>query len=88
MKCAHPDCARDGARVYRGGHSPGRPREGTGGGLLYCGAHYEQLRRGTPLREVRPRGISPRAQAVEDCAAIAEFHGHAELAALLRRLEK
>lgn len=89
QKCAHLDCARDAVRAYRGGHRPGRPPEGSGPGVRYCHAHYEQLRRGrSETGPIRPRGATGgRRAAIDDCADIAELHGHAELAALLRRLE-
>lgn len=90
MKCSHPDCARDAVRSFRGsGHTgPVRPEDPPG--VPYCGAHYERVRRGKPLgsADVRPRGpCSPYTQGVLDAAAIAEFHGHQDLANLLRKLE-
>lgn len=87
-KCSHPDCARDGIRMYHGRKGiRGRPPFGTEG-VPVCGGHYEQLRRGEPMHTLRKRGESPRAAAVRDCAAICDFHGHPEMANLLRKLGK
>lgn len=92
MKCAHPSCARDGATTFLGRHVVGRPTTAQlSEGVSYCRGHYEQLRRGRTVEEMkplRPRGLNPRAAAVEDCAAIAEFHGAHDLAALFRKLGK
>ena len=96
VKCSHADCARDGSKHFRGTGKVGRPRAGAPDGIPYCPAHYEQLRRGGVTRALRHRGEAPcsisglrattRAQTVEDCATIADFHGHKDLAILLRRL--
>lgn len=87
IKCSAPDCAREAKKRFLGRSQRGRPDEECPAGIPYCAAHYEQRRRGMPLKSVRPRGASARVQVVEDCAAIAEFHGHAELAKLLRHLK-
>lgn len=88
MKCAHEYCARDAVSAFLGRRTIGRPSSDVSRGPAYCEAHYGQLRRGAETtRPVQRYGRHVRAEAVEDCAVIAEFHGHTELAALLRRLK-
>lgn len=87
QKCAQAECCRDAVKRYLGRSTPGRPTQSMHG-VLYCAGHYEQLRRGEALRPLRARGVGPYAAAVEDCATIAQFHGHTELAELLRGLNR
>jgi hypothetical protein len=86
MKCSHQDCARDARKNYHGTHVQG-PKT-TGFGVPYCLAHYEQVRKGRTPGPIRKKGISPYQRAVIDCADIASFHGHHDLAILLRKLNK
>lgn len=88
MKCSVGFCARDAQRAFKGrkgitGAAPRIP------GIMYCTAHYQQIRKGHEPKPVMQRSRpDDRAQVVEDCACIAEFHGYNDLATLLRRLKK
>lgn len=79
-------------RFYPGRRERGRPPLSTLlEGELYCEAHYAKARRAEqgyrPRRSLKgvSRAPSVRKQVREECAIIAEHHGHADLAALFRR---
>lgn len=92
-KCSVGDCARDAVKCFTGTGVRGRPREGVIG-VPYCKAHHARMQRGAdmskPIRErLRPgQRRDPYAEAVEDCAVICMYHGHEDLAALLRGLNR
>ncbi len=82
MKCSHPDCCRDAARMFFGGrHTRGRPKKDDPTGIPCCSIHFEEYRgRKSVKRDIHNN-------AIEICAQVAEVQGHPALANTLRLLK-
>lgn len=87
VKCSYEGCTREVKKRFAGRNTPGRLPI-VSAALPYCKAHYEQMRRRKYLGPIRKRGSGKYKQGVEDAATIVEYHGHKELATLLRSLNK